>query len=106
MNLVPLNEIFDIQYGNQFDLNKLEVIAEGEINFVTRTSKNLGVVGKVLPFKETEPFSDGLITVTLGGTYLLSSFVQPAPFYTGQNVKVLSPRRSMGFMEKIFYCKV
>lgn len=105
MKLVPLNKIFSIQYGNQFDLNKLDDIVRAEINFVSRSSKNLGVVSKVASYNDTEPFPAGLITVTLGGTYLLSSFIQQAPFYTGQNVKVLSPLKKMSFSEKIFYCK-
>ena len=105
MELVPLHSIFDIRYGNQFDFNKMEIGDDDGINFVSRSSKNLGVVGKVLLYNDVEPFDSGLITVTLGGTYLLSSFVQQAPFYTGQNVKVLSPKSLMPFDLKLFYCK-
>src|SRR6185436_4824234 len=105
MKLVPLNKIFNIKYGNQFDFNKIEVGNQDDINFVSRSSQNLGVVAQVLRFNDIEPFEEGLITVTLGGTYLLSSFVQPKRFYTGQNVKVLSPKRKMSFAEKVFYCK-
>jgi Type I restriction modification DNA specificity domain len=106
MSLVTLDTVFKIQYGNQFDLNKLEPDIDSEINFVSRSSQNLGVVCKVHPFKDTEPFSEGLITVTLGGTYLLSSFVQQDKFYTAQNIKVLTPLKEMAFEEKIFYCKI
>lgn len=106
MKLVPLDTIFDIQYGNQFDLNKLESDNESTINFVSRSSQNLGVVCKVHSFKDTEPFPAGLITVTLGGTYLLSSFVQQNEFYTAQNIKVLKPKKEMSFEEKIYYCKI
>ena len=31
-----------------------------------------------------EPYDEGLITVSLGGSFLLSSFVQPKKFYTAQ----------------------
>ena len=106
MKLVPLDTIFDIKYGNQFDLNKLESDNESSINFVSRSSKNLGVVCKVHSYKDTEPFPAGLITVTLGGTYLLSSFVQQNEFYTAQNIKVLKPKKEMSFEEKIYYCKI
>lgn len=105
MKLKSLNEIFDIKYGNQFDLYKLESDETSDINFVSRSSENLGVVCKVSRYKDIEPFPAGLITVTLGGTYLLSSFVQQDRFYTGQNVKVLTPKREMSLSEKIFYCK-
>ncbi len=102
MKLVPLNTIFDIEYGNQFDFNKLEV--GGDINFVSRSSQNLGVVAKVEPYKDRLPYEEGLITVTLGGTYLLSAFVQQEKFYTAQNIKVLRPKYDMDFEVKLFYC--
>ena len=104
MKLVTLNTLFEISYGNQFDLNKLDAFEDAEINFVSRSSKNLGVIAKVALYKDIEPFEEGAITVTLGGTYLLSSFIQQAKFYTAQNIKVLKPRKEMSFLEKVFYC--
>ncbi|KKW40067.1 MAG: hypothetical protein UY89_C0006G0003 [Parcubacteria group bacterium GW2011_GWA1_54_9] len=103
MKLVPLNSIFDIEYGNQFDLYKMD-FDDPEINFVSRSSQNLGVVARVSKYQNFDPYPAGLITVTLGGTYLLSSFVQQEPFYTAQNIKVLTPKRKMDFKEKVFYC--
>ena len=46
-----------------------------------------------------------MITISLGGSFLLSSFVQPKKFYTAQNIAVLKPRRAMKLSEKLFYCK-
>jgi|SRR3989338_5399882 len=105
MRLAPLNTIFDIEYGSQLDLNKMEFKEDG-VNFVSRTRKSLGVVARVERLRSTEAYPAGLITVTLGGTYLLSAFVQQQEFYTAQNVKVLTPKRKMDFKEKIFYCLV
>jgi hypothetical protein len=105
MKLAELNTIFDIRYGNQFDLYKLDADEWSDINFVSRSSQNLGVVAKVSRYNDVEPFAAGLITVTLGGTYLLSSFVQQETFYTAQNIKVLTPKKEMTLAEKIFYCK-
>jgi hypothetical protein len=103
---VPLNEMFSIEYGNKFDLNKMELRpkAEGGINFVNRSSKNCGVSGSVAPVPGRAPYGVGVITVSLGGSKLLSSFVQPEPFYTGQNVAVLLPNSEMSFAEKLFVC--
>lgn len=98
-----LSDIFEIEYGNQLDKNKLTPSASG-VSFISRSSKKLGFNGKVKRIEDMEPYEAGLITVTLGGTYLLSSFVQSEPFYTGQNIKVLSPREEMTFSEKVFYC--
>lgn len=104
---MKLNELFVPSYGTKLDLNKMTVVDNEDkdaVNFVSRTSKNLGVVAKVKRIPNKEPYPAGLITVTLGGTYLLSSFVQPMPFYTAQNIIVLTPIMKMSFEEKIFYC--
>lgn len=101
----PINEIFFIEYGNQFDYSKMECTDEpSAINFISRGSTNNGFVSKVHRYKDTDPYPAGLITVTMGGSYLLASFVQPAPFYTAQNVKVLRPKYDMTLSEKLFYC--
>lgn len=101
----PINEIFYIEYGNQFDFSKMECTDEpSAINFISRGSTNNGFVSKVQRYKDTEPYPAGLITVTMGGSYLLASFVQPAPFYTAQNIKVLRPKYDMSLAEKLFYC--
>lgn len=105
--MVPIKEIFDIEYGNQFDFSKMEIDdSTDSINFISRSSSNNGFVGKVKPYKSKAPYPAGLITVTMGGSYLLASFVQPAPFYTAQNIKVLTPKVHMSLEQKLFYCAV
>ena len=101
--MVPLKEVFTVEYGNKFDANKVSFVSSG-VSFVSRSSKNLGVVGKVELIDDVEPFAAGLLTVTLGGTYLLSTFMQPEPFYTAQNIKILTPNEPMTAAEKMFYC--
>jgi len=100
-----LNELFDVTYGNKLDLNKMKHASrlDGGINFVGRSSQNHGVSGTVAPIG-VEPYEPGLITVALGGTKLLSSFVQEHPFYTAQNVAVLRPKKPMSFSQKLFVC--
>lgn len=101
--LIPLSSLFAIEYGNQLDKNKLVETPDG-VNFVSRSSSNLGIDGKVALIDGKDPYEAGAITATLGGTYLLSAYVQPAPFYTAQNIKVLRPLIEMNFNEKVFYC--
>jgi len=106
MKLIPLNSIFNIEYGSQLDFNKM-IVADDEkdsINFISRASKNFGIIGKVKKDVLNEPYEAGLITVTLGGSYLLASFIQPDIFYTAQNIKVLKPKHTLTFDEKLFYC--
>ena len=47
---MKLNELFTPSYGTKLDLNKM-IIADDmdkdKINFVSRSSKNLGIVAKV-----------------------------------------------------------
>lgn len=105
MELTALSNIFDVTYGNSFELNTLElcdVPARG-VNFVSRTARNNGVSAVVEPILDIPPFDAGLITVSLGGS-VLESFVQPNPFYTGYHIMVLKPKRKMSDEEKLFYC--
>jgi hypothetical protein len=101
-----LSELFHVTYGNKFDLNKMVQLprASGGINFVGRSSENHGVSATVKKIDGVDPYPAGLITVALGGTKLLCSFVQEHPFYTAQNVAVLAPKKPMGFTDKLFVC--
>ena len=105
--MVPLCELFEITYGNQLNLNSISIAVKEGINFVGRSEKNLGVVAQVekvvISEEVVNPFEKGLITVALGGS-VLSSFVQPKEFYTGQNIKVLKSKKKMSFNEKLYYC--
>ena len=102
-DLIKIGQLFDVEYGNKLDKNKMTEIPNG-IHFVSRSSSDLGLGVRVDQIPQVEPYAAGLITVTLGGTYLLSAFVQPEAFYTAQNIKVLSPKSDMTFNEKVFYC--
>ncbi|WP_264447457.1 restriction endonuclease subunit S [Novosphingobium sp. JCM 18896] len=103
MQTIELQSVFDVSYGNKFDLNKMSRLPGG-VNFVGRSSQNLGVSATVAEVSAVPPFEAGMITVALGGTKLLSAFVQPAPFYTAQNVAVLKPKVAMSFEQKIYVC--
>jgi hypothetical protein len=102
----PLRELFDVSYGNKLDLNKMSPlpVSSGGVHFVGRSSENHGVSATVAPLKSVGPYEGGLLTVALGGTKLLSSFVQETPFYTAQNVAILRPKTAMRFAEKAFIC--
>ncbi len=105
--MVRLDEIFEIKYGNQFDLSKMELSNGTDgIHFISRDSNNNGCVAFVKKHKDIEPYKPGLLTVTMGGSYLLSSFVQVHEFYTAQNIKVLKPKTEMSLEEKLLYCAI
>lgn len=100
--MISLDELFSIEYGNSFELNKLELNPKG-VNFVSRTEKNNGVSAKVSHIEGITPFDEGTITVSLGGS-VLEAFVQPDKFYTGYHIYCLAPKQEMKIEEKLFYC--
>jgi len=101
-----LGDLFYVRLGNKLDLNKMTRLpaADGGINFVGRSSEHHGISATIERLPNVEPFPKGLITVALGGAKILSAFVQDAPFYTAQNVAVLTPREEMSFAEKVYVC--
>jgi hypothetical protein len=104
MKLTRLSDIFSVNYGTKLDMNKMKESQESKIAFVSRSSKNNGIVAYVDLYKNLMPLESGLITVTLGGTYVLSSFLQDSPFYTAQNVAVLSAKYDLSKQQKLYYC--
>ena len=99
---MKVKDLFDIYQGNGYELINMVQSTDSDINFVSRTSENNGVVAKV-DLTQKETFLAGLITVAVGGS-VLSSFVQNKPFYTGFHVLVLKPKKEMSLEEKLFYC--
>ncbi|KAB1653255.1 restriction endonuclease subunit S [Pseudoclavibacter chungangensis] len=103
-----LSELFVVAYGNKLDMNKMTPAMPGTgVAFVGRIgglNGKAGVAGCVRPVPGLEPFPSGWLTVALGGSRLLSSYVQQRPFYTAQNVAVLEPRDpGMPLVHKLYY---
>ena len=67
MKLVRVADLFDVRYGVNLELNKLEITLKG-INFVSRTAMNNGVSAKVKRLPEIEPIEAGVLTVAGGGS--------------------------------------
>ncbi len=102
MNLIPLENLFEVTYGNKLDFKNMTTKADRNVAFVSRISKNNGVVGLVDEIS-IPPYPAGYITVNLGGA-ILESNIQISPFYTAQNIAVLKPKKEMSDVEKVFYC--
>jgi len=100
---MKISDLFVLHQGNGFELYNMSVSDTSNINFISRTAQNNGVVAKVCKDESKEPFPAGYITVALGGS-VLSSFVQIRPFYTAYHIMVLEPKKEMSFNEKLFYC--
>lgn len=94
-------DIFNIDMGTKLDMVKMKII-NPKINFVGRASTNNGVTGKVDLINGIKPYNAGDMTLALGGSYLGSCFIQDEPFYTSQNVIVLSPKENITDYAKRF----
>ena len=67
--MIKLNKLFDVRYGVNLELNKMQLDSSG-VNFVSRSSKNNGVSAKVALLPDVEPISAGVLTVAGGGSVL------------------------------------
>lgn len=99
-----LSDLFEVYSGSKLDFGKQTIDEQDGLNFISRNSNNNGVVGKVELQPNMKVYKKGDITVPLGGSYLLSAFVQDEDFVTAQNVAVLRPKYQMSDLEKWFYC--
>jgi len=99
--LRPISELFTIQYGNSYELNRMEPDARG-VAFVSRTSRNNGISARVAQ-TEDKPSPAGSITVALGGAFVLEAFLQSEATYQGRDVAVLAPIKHMTVSEKLWY---
>lgn len=91
--------LFDIDAGTKLDKVNMTTIFP-KVNFVGRSNFNNGITEKVDLIKGIEPYKAGNLTLSLGGAYLGSCFIQKEQFYTSQNVVVLIPKLKISE-----YCK-
>lgn len=95
------NDLFNIDMGTKMDKAKMTEL-NPEVNFVGRANNNNGITTRVDKIMGVEPYEAGNMTLSLGGEYLDSCFIQPDVFYTSQNVVVLVPKWDMSFEVKQF----
>jgi len=106
MILTPLNNLFEIKYGNSLELINLEQCSKNNsnsINFVSRTEKNNGISAFVVKNEEIRENPANTISVAVSGS-VLATFLQPEPFYTGFHILVLTPKIKMAQVELLYYC--
>lgn len=87
-------DLFIIDMGTKLDKSKMTV-DNPSVNFVGRANTNNGITVSVDKIFGLKPYQAGNMTLSLGGEYLGSCFVQPKEFYTSQNVVVLIPQWDM-----------
>lgn len=99
-----VSELFDVEYGHSLELNRLKLADPGTgIAFVSRSTRNNGVVAYVEPIAGIEPAPAGELTCALSGNGILSTFLQERPFYTAFHVARLVPRGKMTKSHMLYY---
>lgn len=102
MELVKVSDYFEVKYG--INLNYCEMKEDNNgINFVSRTSKNNGVCGKVKIIENFKPNPANTISVSCGGS-VMESFLQKTPYYSGYHLFVLKPKQEFTDLELLYYC--
>jgi len=97
-----VDELFDIKYGVNLELNSLERDSNG-VSFVSRTASNNGVSAKVKRLPNIKPLPAGSITVAGGGS-VMESFLQSENFYSGRDLYYLIAKVEMTDQQKLYYC--
>lgn len=100
-----LHELFKTENGNGIDAVATSNEAP-KYNYVSRNRNNNGVVAFVDEVPDKVPFPSGCMTLALGGSYLGCCYVQNKPFYTAQNVGVLTPKTPMTTATKLFIATI
>lgn len=99
-----IEKLFTVKYGVNLELSNCDEIINNEeigIKFVSRTESNNGVSATVMPIENVIPQKAGLISVAGGGS-LLSTFIQPEPFYSGRDLYTLASKDNISFEAKMF----
>lgn len=96
-----LSDLFDCWYGVNLELVNCQINDKG-IPFVSRTSNNNGVVARVELISGIEPNPAHTLSLAGGGS-VLSCFYQDEEYYSGRDLFILSPKKSMTKNEMLLY---
>lgn len=107
MKLVRLDSIFDVKYGTDLELNKLENCYNG-IRFVSRNRNMNGIVAHVKRIKGLKPNPAHSISVPLGSDSVLYAHYQDKEYYSGRDLAYLTPKEGILLTREqmFYYCLV
>ena len=103
-----VSDLFDVKYGVNLELNACEECdpsSERGVNFIARTAENNGLSAHVAMIDGVVPQKSGLISVAGGGS-VLSTFLQPEPFYSGRDLYTLDAKEEVSDEAKMFVITV
>ena len=102
--MVRIDKIFDVVYGVNLELVNCNVTTKDVgMPFVSRTSKNNGVVAFVDELEDCIPNPPHTISVAGSGS-VLSCFYQEIPYYSGRDLFYLKPKIELSITQMLYYC--
>lgn len=107
MKLVRLDSIFQVSYGTDLELNKLELSDDG-IRFVSRNRNSNGIVAHVKRLEGVKPNPANSISVPLGSSSVLYAHYQDKEYYSGRDLAYLTPLKNIKLNKNqmFYYCLV
>ncbi|MBP5836281.1 restriction endonuclease subunit S [Candidatus Phytoplasma meliae] len=102
MKLVKLKDLFEIKRGVNLIFSNYTLDNNG-IPFVSRTGKNNGICGYITEINNIIPNPANTISVASSGS-VGSAFLQTKPYYSGNDIYVLTPQAKMTKDEMLAYC--
>lgn len=99
-----LKDICEISGVNSFYFNNMTMNLP-KVNFISRSSNDNGVVGKVDLIPGIKPYRAGMVTVAMGGS-IGKSFVQTDDFYASKSIAVLDFPKEVTLNAKLFICRI
>lgn len=107
MKLVRLDSIFEVKYGTDLELNKLEISNNG-IRYVSRNRNLNGIVAHVKKVEGVIPNPAHSISVPLGSSSVLYAHYQDMEYYSGRDLAYLTPLDGIKLTKQqmFYYCLV
>ncbi len=91
-----VSDVFDVIYGVNLEYYNMKPDENG-IPFVSRTSRNNGVVGRVARIANVYPNPKNTISVAVGGS-VMASFLQEEDYYSGFHLLYLKPKEKFSLL--------
>ena len=104
MKMIQVQDLFEVEYGSNLELNKqIKLLSDdpNSVPYVSRTAKNNGITAYIQPTNaKLNPAHT--LSVACGGS-VLSTFYQAKPYYSGRDLYFLKPKIKLSVRQMLYY---
>ena len=104
MKLIQVQDLFEVRYGSNLELNKQIKLSPNDPNaipYVSRTAQNNGVTAYIQA-TDAKLNPAHTLSVACGGS-VLSTFYQAKPYYSGRDLYFLKPKVKLSVRQMLYY---